>query len=144
LTLPKASYYRWLEREPVDILDGYSSILVHWSLNRTMLADTVPHTASKCWTVCPIVDQESPRSSTSVAISSSEASGAPSEGKGLNDVKTRVAYPQSNGCLERLHRTHREEGHPEELSDYYQALAARRLYWQAYANVKERQNLSPI
>jgi transposase InsO family protein len=107
------------------------------------------------------------------------------------DIKTQVAHAQSNGRLERLHRTHREEGLTEKLSGYYQALqamtewqqyynhkrlhsalkylraidydrgdpnarlaercrkldqalAARRLYWQAYVNVKELQNLSLI
>jgi len=29
---------------------------------------------------------------------------------GLLDIRTRVAHPQSNGRVERLHRTHREEG----------------------------------
>jgi len=48
------------------------------------------------------------------------------EGAGVTDIKTRVAHPQSNGRLERLHRTHREEGLTEEAleamtswSDYH-------------------------
>jgi len=41
----------------------------------------------------------------------------------LTQIKTQVAHPQSNGRLERLHRTHREEGlSREELTDYHQAL----------------------
>jgi transposase InsO family protein len=44
-------------------------------------------------------------------------------GRGLTDVRTKVAHPQSNGRLERLHRTHREEGlAADELTNYPQAL----------------------
>ena len=32
----------------------------------------------------------------------------------MTDIKTRAAHPQSSGRLERLHRTHREEGLTEE------------------------------
>jgi len=36
------------------------------------------------------------------------------EGARITDIKTRVAHPKSNGRLERLHRTYREEGLTEE------------------------------
>jgi transposase InsO family protein len=45
-----------------------------------------------------------------------------------------VAHPQSNGRLERLHRSHREEGLDDEaLSAYYRALDAM-TEWAAYYN----------
>lgn len=45
------------------------------------------------------------------------------EEAGVTDIKTRVAHPESNGRLERLHRTHRKEGLTEEtLEAYHQAL----------------------
>jgi transposase InsO family protein len=53
---------------------------------------------------------------------------------GLTDIKTRVAHPQSNGRLERLHRTHREEGlSEEELTTYHQALDVM-ARWSDYYN----------
>lgn len=50
---------------------------------------------------------------------------------GRRDIQTRLAHPESNGRLERLHRTHREEGLVgAALSDYYQALAVmKRWSW---------------
>ena len=53
---------------------------------------------------------------------------------GLTDIPTRIAHPQSSGRLERLHRTHREEGFvADALTDYHQALDAMRQ-WQQYYN----------
>lgn len=41
------------------------------------------------------------------------------------DIRTRVAHPESNARLERLHRTHREEGLiDEDLSDYAHSIDA--------------------
>ncbi|MGA9351018.1 MAG: integrase core domain-containing protein [Anaerolineae bacterium] len=58
------------------------------------------------------------------------------EGTGVTDIRTRVAHPQSNGRLERLHRTHREEGLTEEdLADYYRALKGM-ARWSHYYNYK--------
>ena len=57
-------------------------------------------------------------------------------GAGLTDIKTRVAHPQSNGRLERLHRTHREEGlSEEELTSYHQALDVM-ASWSDYYNYR--------
>jgi len=56
------------------------------------------------------------------------------EAAGVTDIPTRVAHPQSNGVVERLHRTHREEGVPEEtLTDYYSALDALK-HWDDFYN----------
>jgi len=47
-----------------------------------------------------------------------------------------IAHPESNGKLERLHRTHREEGLTEEsLKGYYTALDAMKR-WDDYYNYK--------
>ena len=93
----------------VDIIDGYSRYLVHWTLNPTMLTDTVTLTileALEMW------EPEKPP----VIVHDSGSQFVSKDWKqfaahhGLPDVRTRVAHPQSNGRLERLHRTHREEG----------------------------------
>jgi transposase InsO family protein len=58
------------------------------------------------------------------------------EGAGITDIKTRIAHPESNGKVERLHRTHREEGLTEEaLTGYYAALDAIER-WDDYYNNK--------
>ncbi len=58
------------------------------------------------------------------------------KGAGITDIKTRIAHPESNGKLERLHRTHREEGLTEEaLTGYYTALDAMES-WDKYYNYK--------
>ena len=175
----------------VDILDGYSRFLVHWSLNPTMLAETVTFTVQEA---LERLSQRQPGEPKLVHDHGSQFISAEWRafvaGARVTDIPTRVAHPESNGRLERLHRTHREEGLSEEdLSDYYQALATmagwshyynherphsalhylcpidyyrgdpearlavrveklaravelRRDYWQAYADVKERQTLT--
>jgi putative transposase len=119
----------------VDILDGYSRFLVHWSLNLTMLADTVTLTVQEA--LEGLTDRRSgePRL---VHDHGSQFLGtewrAFIEGAGVTDIKTRVAHPESNGRLERLHRTHREEGLSEEtLEAYHQALEAM-TSWAEYYN----------
>lgn len=110
----------------VDILDGYSRFLVHWSLNMTMLAETVTLTVQEALEQLPDGRPGEPklvhdRGSQFLSWEWRDFVA----GAGLIDIKTRVAHPQSNGLLERLHRTHREEGLDEEaLSDYHQALEA--------------------
>jgi putative transposase len=119
----------------VDILDGYSRFLVHWSLNLTMMADTVT------LTVQAALDQLERRIAGEPRIVHDHGSQFLSQewrrfvaGAGLTDIKTRVAHPQSNGVLERLHRTHREEGLVgEALDDYYRALEAMSA-WSEYYN----------
>lgn len=119
----------------VDILDGYSRFLVHWSLNLTMLTDTVTLTVQQA------LDQLSERRAGEPRIVHDNGGQFLSlewrrfvEGAGLTDIKTRVAHPQSNGVLERLHRTHREEGLAgEALKEYYQALGVM-AGWSDYYN----------
>lgn len=119
----------------VDILDGYSRFLVHWSLNLTMLADTVTLTAQEA---LERLSHRRPGEPKVVHDRGSQFLSAEwhafIEAAGVTDIKTRVAHPQSNGKLERLHRTHREEGLTEEaLSDYYCALDAM-TEWEHFYN----------
>jgi len=119
----------------VDILDGYSRFLIHWSLNLTMLADTVTLTVQEALDRLP---HRLPGEPKLVHDHGSQFLSAEwrafIEGAGVTDIKTRVAHPESNGRLERLHRTHREEGLTEEaLSEYYQALDAM-TEWSHYYN----------
>jgi putative transposase len=175
----------------VDILDGYSRFLVHWSLNLTMTADTVTLTVQEA---LERLAERRPGEPKLVHDHGSQFIGAEWRAfiasAGVTDIPTRIAHPESNGRLERLHRTHREEGLSAELlTDYYQALetmtgwshyyshqrphsalrylcpvdyyrgdpearlaereaklawavAARRVYWQMYTDVKERQEPS--
>jgi transposase InsO family protein len=124
---------RWYYR--VDILDGYSRSLVHWSLNMTMLADTVTLTVQEALDRLP---QRRPGEPQIVHDHGGQFLSAEWRAfvaaAGVTDIKTRVAHPESNGRLERLHRTHREEGLTEaDLADYSQAQEAM-ANWSRYYN----------
>jgi transposase InsO family protein len=103
----------------VSVLDGYSRYIVHWELLTSMRADEVVdviHRALEGIDGHPKIVHDN---------------GSQFTGKeykriikqfGLVDIKIRVAHPQSNGKIERFHRSVREEGIGEqELSDLYQA-----------------------
>ena len=119
----------------VDILDGYSRYLVHWTLNPTMLAETVTLTVQQA------LEQLSERRPEEPQIVHDRGSQFVSgewkgfvRAAGCRDIRTRVAHPESNGKLERLHRTHREEGLVgAELTDYHAALEAMQR-WASYYN----------
>ena len=119
----------------VDIVDGYSRYLVHWSLNLTMLTDTVTLTVQEALDQLPTRRPGEPQiihDHGSQFISAEWRTFV--EGAGVTDIPTRVAHPQSNGVVERLHRTHREEGLPAEvLAGYYQALGTM-AGWSDYYN----------
>jgi transposase InsO family protein len=130
LYIPPRWYYL------VDILDSYSRFLVHWSLNLTMHAETVTLTVQEALERLP----ERPHAGEPKLVHDRGSQFLSAEwrafvaGAGVTDIKTRVAHPESNGRLERLHRTHREEGLSEEdLSVYYKALDAM-AGWSDYYN----------
>jgi putative transposase len=119
----------------VDILDGYSRFLVHWTLNLTMRAETVTLTVQEA---LEGLANRLPGEPRLVHDHGSQFLSAEwrvfVEGAGVTDIRTRVAHPQSNGRLERLHRTHREEGLSEEaLEAYHQALETM-TGWSDYYN----------
>jgi putative transposase len=98
---------RWLYL--VDIIDGYSRYLVHWSLNSTMLTNTVTMTVQEAlekWTLtkAPAMVHDS-----GTQFLSKEWRDF-AEHHGMPNIRTRIAHPESNGLIERLHRTHRAEG----------------------------------
>lgn len=108
----------------VDIVDGYSRFLVHWSLNLTMEADAVTLTVQEALDRLPqrrVGEPKIVHDHGSQFISAEWRRFV--EATGVTDIATRVGHPQSNGVVERLHRTHQEEGLPEDmLADYYAAL----------------------
>lgn len=107
----------------VDIIDAYSRYLVHWSLNLTMHAQTVSLTVQEA------LDRLTDRRSGEPKIVHDHGSQFTGiewrtliAGAEVTDIPTRVAHPQSNGVVERLHRTHREEAFAASPDDYYDAL----------------------
>jgi len=107
----------------VDIIDAYSRYLVHWSLNTTMRADTVTLTVQEA--LDRLADRR-PGEPKIVHDHASQFMGSEWRsviaGNEVTDIVTRVAHPQSNGVVERLHRTHREEIFDSQPDDYYNAL----------------------
>ena len=118
----------------VDIVDGYSRFLVHWSLNTTMLAETVTITVQEALERLDPKPTEPPKlihDHGSQFVSAEWRSVVQS--CGIADIKTRVAHPQSNGVVERLHRTHREEASLDEDAGYHAALE-QFGHWTRYYN----------
>jgi transposase InsO family protein len=121
----------------VDIIDGYSRFMVNWSLNLTMESETVTMTVQEA------LDKLDSRRAGEPRIVHDHGSQFIGhewrnfvKGAEITDIKTRIAHPESNGRLERLHRTHREEGLTEEaLTGYYAALDAMER-WNDYYNYK--------
>jgi putative transposase len=121
----------------VDIVDGFSRFLVHWSLNPTMTADTVTLTMQEALERLPkrVAGEPDVVHDHGSQFLSAEWRSLVQSG-GFTDIRTRVAHPQSNGRIERLHRTHREEGLAEsELSEYAVALETLGT-WQQYYNYR--------
>lgn len=121
----------------VDILDGYSRYLVAWSLNLTMLADTVTSTAQQA------LDKLTNRLPGEPRIVHDHGSQFVSTewhrfvtSAGVTDIKTRVAHPESNGRVERLHRTHREEGLTDDDKRSYYAACDGMTRWGTYYNTE--------
>jgi transposase InsO family protein/transposase-like protein len=108
----------------VDIIDAYSRYLVDWSLNPTLLAETVTNTVQQALESLP---ERRPGEPKTVHDHGGQFLSAEWRsligGAHLTDIVTRVAHPESNGVVERLHRTHREEAFDVEPGDYHEALA---------------------
>jgi putative transposase len=98
----------------VDVLDSYSRYLVHYRLNPTMTTASVLEVVQEAIELLPA---DPPRRPGEPQIVHDHGSQFVSrdwrtwiQGVGATDIRTRVAHPQSNGRVERVHRTHREEG----------------------------------
>jgi len=119
----------------VDILDGYSRYLVHWKLNLTKHADLVMLAVQEALDTLPTRRPGEPQlvhDHGSQFISREWRTFVTLAG--ADDIRTRVAHPESNGRVERLHRTHREEGLiGEDLTAYAQGVAAL-TRWHDYYN----------
>jgi putative transposase len=119
-----------------DIVDGYSRYLVHWSLNATMLSETVTQTVQEALET--VTTPRRPGEPQFVHDRGSQFVSA--EWKrymtavGCRDIPTRVAHPQSNGRVERLHRTHREEGFVGAVLEDYRAAVTAMAQWARYYN----------
>ncbi len=119
----------------VDILDGYSRFLVHWTLSHTLATDPVLRTMQAA------LERAVPRRPGEPHVVHDHGSQFVSgewrlfiTATGLTDIRTRVAHPESNGRLERLHRTHREEGLVDaELTGYGPTIEAL-TRWAHYYN----------
>lgn len=119
----------------VDILDAYSRFLVYWTLNLTMRADTITHTVQAALDQTQAMRQAQPE-----VVHDNGKQFVSAEwrqlvaGAAIKDIATRLAHPQSNGRLERLHRSHREEGLSDaDLSSYYAAQDALK-HWDHFYN----------
>lgn len=99
--------WRWFYL--VDIIDGYSRYLVHWTLNPTMEAHAVTLTVQEAlekWDLigkAPIVVHDN-----GCQFLSKDWRDLASH-HGMPSIRTRINHPESNGLIERLHRTHRAE-----------------------------------
>jgi putative transposase len=108
-----------------DILDAYSRFLVHWRLNLTMQAEGVKLVVQEALDRLEIRHKDEPEivhDHGSQFISGEWRKFIHTNA--AKDIATKIAHPQSNGRLERLHRTHREEGLADEPPhSYHHAIA---------------------
>lgn len=119
----------------IDIVDGYSRYLVHWRLSPTMLERDVTLVAQEA------VDSLKERRPGEPKMVHDRGCQFMSrdwrrfiEGAGAGDIPTRVRHPQSNGKVERMHRTHREEGLVGTEGKGYAELVESLEEWTAYYN----------
>ncbi len=120
----------------IDLLDGYSRFLVHWRLALTLRAEEVTMVVQEVLEGLP--PGLSPR-----IIRDNGSQFASGEwrrflhGAQLDEIRTRLRHPQSNGKLERLHRTHRTEGpFAQDPGRFKEGLAAMGAYREFYNRVR--------
>jgi transposase InsO family protein len=121
----------------VDIVDGYSRYLVHWRLARTLHDWQVTSTVQEALDKHGLVGH----GVKVVHDNGSQFVGAEwrnfIEGTGMVNIRTRVRHPESNGLLERAHRTHRGEGpFNVELDTLWEAESAMREYQEFYNDMR--------
>lgn len=97
---------RWMYL--VDVVDAYSRYLVHWTLNETMESSTVTLTIQEG------LERHRPEKPPAI-VHDSGSQFLSKEWRrfvghhGIPSIRTRIAHPESNGRVERMHRTHRTE-----------------------------------
>jgi len=104
----------------IGILDAYSRYIVHWALLESASAADVRAVIQSALKKHP---QHKPRLVTDhgVQFTSKEFRALIKEFS-LKDIKIHIKHPESNGTIERFHRSLRQEGlSDQELSDKYTA-----------------------
>lgn len=92
----------------IDIIDGYSRYLVHWTLAPTLESQAVTMTVQEALEQFDLKYRPAIVHDSGSQFMSKEWRTL-MDHHGLPNIRTRVAHPESNGRIERLHRTHREE-----------------------------------
>ena len=104
----------------VTVLDAYSRYIVHWKLLMTMAANDVLDVIEGALEKTP-GEQPQVVSDNGPQFTSHEFRKLIKR-HSLVEIKTRRRHPESNGLIERYHRSFREEGIAEYTpSDYYRA-----------------------
>lgn len=125
----------------VDVIDGYSRYLVHWTLNATMHANTVVETMQEALeklepdSLKPHIVHDNGKQFLSRQWSEMI------EYNDATDVKIRLHHPESNGKIERLHKTHRAECFNGNIESYCKALEMMTLWTDEYNNSRPHSSL---
>jgi transposase InsO family protein len=112
----------------IDVLDAYSRYLVHWKLLADMRAESVTEALQEALEKLATNPPPELHPGEPALVHDNGCQFVGGEwrrfiaGSGQRDIRTRVAHPQSNGRVERLHRTHREEGLALAPESYAQAV----------------------
>lgn len=91
----------------ISVIDGYSRFIVHHELRRSMQEFDVQITIERTLEKCPNAKPRLISDNGSQYISKDFAEFI--KQTGLQHIRTSVAYPQSNGKIERYHRTINQE-----------------------------------
>lgn len=107
----------------IGYIDAYSRYIVHWELLETASSTDVKAALQSALKKYP---GEKPRIVTDNGTQfKSKDFRALLKEFSLKDIKTRIRHPESNGVIERFHRSLREEGlSDKQLNDKYKALEA--------------------
>lgn len=134
-------YNRWYYL--VDIIDGYSRYLVCWRLFNNMRAETVVETMQEA------LDKISKKGIKPQIVHDNgkqfigqQWAAMLDHNKEVVDIKIRVNHPQSNGKIERLHRTHRAECFNHDLDTYGKAVDLMEKWADEYNNIRPHSALS--
>jgi len=124
----------------IGFIDAYSRYIVHWELLEIASSKDVKAALQSALKKYPgnkpriVTDNGTQFKSKDFRALLKEFS--------LKDIKTRIRHPESNGVIERFHRTLREEGLSEkQLNDKYKALEAIENWVNYYNNQRLHSSL---